>query len=185
MFVFHQYGTTIFNAWDTITLNVRTFSSSHFYRFISSWFRKTFTFSYNYNILRFLGLQVVLKSIIRAMAPLLQIGLLVLFAIVIFAIIGLEFYNDAFHYTCWSLKYRSEYQPVLEFIFLVHDNYVKCVYDCLNYCSSYGTAPSSAAVLTYFSVKERLSGGLYVKVRSRASILLVRYLELTSDRLTN
>lgn len=31
-----------------------------------------------------IGLQVVLKSIIKAMAPLLQIGLLVLFAIVIF-----------------------------------------------------------------------------------------------------
>lgn len=46
------------------------------------------------------GLQVVLKSIIRAMAPLLQIGLLVLFAIVIFAIIGLEFYNGAFHAAC-------------------------------------------------------------------------------------
>ena len=46
------------------------------------------------------GLQVVLKSIIRAMAPLLQIGLLVLFAIVIFAIIGLEFYHGAFHAAC-------------------------------------------------------------------------------------
>lgn len=49
------------------------------------------------------GLQVVLKSIIKAMAPLLQIGLLVLFAIVIFAIIGLEFYSGALHRTCYSL----------------------------------------------------------------------------------
>lgn len=48
------------------------------------------------------SLQVVLKSIIKAMAPLLQIGLLVLFAIVIFAIIGLEFYSGAFHWTCYS-----------------------------------------------------------------------------------
>ncbi|XP_074655928.1 voltage-dependent calcium channel type A subunit alpha-1-like [Tubulanus polymorphus] len=47
------------------------------------------------------SLQVVLKSIIRAMAPLLQIGLLVLFAIVIFAIIGLEFYEGNFHFTCF------------------------------------------------------------------------------------
>lgn len=39
-------------------------------------------------------------SIIKAMAPLLQIGLLVLFAIVIFAVIGLEFFSGAFHYTC-------------------------------------------------------------------------------------
>ncbi|XP_046399409.1 voltage-dependent calcium channel type A subunit alpha-1-like [Ischnura elegans] len=50
------------------------------------------------------SLQVVLKSIIKAMAPLLQIGLLVLFAIVIFAIIGLEFYAGALHKTCYSLE---------------------------------------------------------------------------------
>jgi len=49
------------------------------------------------------GLQVVLKAIIKAMAPLLQIGLLVLFAIVIFAIIGLEFYCGILHKTCYSL----------------------------------------------------------------------------------
>lgn len=48
------------------------------------------------------SLQVVLKSIIKAMAPLLQIGLLVLFAIVIFAIIGLEFYSGVLHNTCYS-----------------------------------------------------------------------------------
>ncbi|XP_053201741.1 voltage-dependent calcium channel type A subunit alpha-1-like isoform X3 [Panonychus citri] len=50
------------------------------------------------------SLQVVLKSIIKAMAPLLQIGLLVLFAIVIFAIIGLEFYSGSLHHTCVSLE---------------------------------------------------------------------------------
>lgn len=38
------------------------------------------------------------------MAPLLQIGLLVLFAIVIFAIIGLEFYAGVLHKTCYSLE---------------------------------------------------------------------------------
>lgn len=46
---------------------------------------------------------MVLKSIIKAMKPLLQIGLLVLFAILIFAIIGLEFYSGALHRTCYSL----------------------------------------------------------------------------------
>lgn len=51
-----------------------------------------------------IGLQVVLFSILKAMAPLLQIGLLVLFAIVIFAIIGLEFYSGAMHNTCWDLE---------------------------------------------------------------------------------
>ena len=47
------------------------------------------------------GLQVVLKSILKAMAPLAQIALLVLFAIVIFAIIGLEFFSGAFHFACY------------------------------------------------------------------------------------
>ncbi|CAF3063576.1 unnamed protein product, partial [Rotaria sp. Silwood2] len=47
------------------------------------------------------SLQVVLKSILKAMAPLFQIALLVLFAIVIFAIIGLELYSGVFHTTCF------------------------------------------------------------------------------------
>ncbi|KAH9397655.1 hypothetical protein TYRP_003978, partial [Tyrophagus putrescentiae] len=54
------------------------------------------------------SLQVVLKSIIKAMAPLLQIGLLVLFAIVIFAIIGLDFYEGALHKACFSLPDKVE-----------------------------------------------------------------------------
>ncbi|XP_015500017.1 voltage-dependent N-type calcium channel subunit alpha-1B [Parus major] len=48
------------------------------------------------------SLQVVLKSIMKAMVPLLQIGLLLFFAIVMFAIIGLEFYMGKFHKTCFS-----------------------------------------------------------------------------------
>ncbi|XP_068778858.1 voltage-dependent P/Q-type calcium channel subunit alpha-1A isoform X2 [Struthio camelus] len=49
------------------------------------------------------SLQVVLKSIMKAMIPLLQIGLLLFFAILIFAIIGLEFYMGKFHTTCFDL----------------------------------------------------------------------------------
>ncbi|XP_041825615.1 voltage-dependent N-type calcium channel subunit alpha-1B [Melanotaenia boesemani] len=48
------------------------------------------------------SLQVVLKSIMKAMVPLLQIGLLLFFAIVMFAIIGVEFYIGKFHYTCFK-----------------------------------------------------------------------------------
>ncbi|CAH1786622.1 unnamed protein product [Owenia fusiformis] len=59
------------------------------------------------------SLQVVLKSIIRAMAPLLQIGLLVLFAIIIFAIVGLEFYSGVFHTTCYTTGNGKEAVPVL------------------------------------------------------------------------
>lgn len=46
------------------------------------------------------------------MAPLLQIGLLVLFAIVIFAIIGLEFYSGALHRSCYSLEDICKYHLV-------------------------------------------------------------------------
>ncbi|KAI4789149.1 hypothetical protein KUCAC02_035418 [Chaenocephalus aceratus] len=46
------------------------------------------------------SLQIVLKSIMKAMVPLLQIGLLLFFAILMFAIIGLEFYSGKLHYTC-------------------------------------------------------------------------------------
>ncbi|XP_023674747.2 voltage-dependent R-type calcium channel subunit alpha-1E-like isoform X1 [Paramormyrops kingsleyae] len=46
------------------------------------------------------SLQIVLKSIIKAMVPLLQIGLLLFFAILMFAIIGLEFYSGKLHHTC-------------------------------------------------------------------------------------
>ncbi|CAF3010742.1 unnamed protein product [Rotaria socialis] len=58
------------------------------------------------------SLQVVLKSILKAMAPLFQIALLVLFAIIIFAIIGLELYSGVFHTTCFyanrTVMYKGE-----------------------------------------------------------------------------
>uniref|UniRef100_A0A8C1XL24 Calcium channel, voltage-dependent, R type, alpha 1E subunit a n=1 Tax=Cyprinus carpio TaxID=7962 RepID=A0A8C1XL24_CYPCA len=46
------------------------------------------------------SLQIVLKSIMKAMVPLLQIGLLLFFAILMFAIIGLEFYSGKLHKRC-------------------------------------------------------------------------------------
>ncbi|XP_039530208.1 calcium channel, voltage-dependent, P/Q type, alpha 1A subunit, b isoform X5 [Pimephales promelas] len=48
------------------------------------------------------SLQVVLKSIMKAMIPLLQIGVLLFVAILMFAIIGLEFYMGKFHETCYD-----------------------------------------------------------------------------------
>jgi len=45
------------------------------------------------------------------MAPLLQIGLLVLFAILMFAIIGLEFLNGAFHQACKRLDTGKQALP--------------------------------------------------------------------------
>ena len=65
---------------------------------------KMFKNKVKYYNFHFSGLQVVLKSIFKALAPLMQIGLLVSFAILIFAIIGLEFYTGALHKTCYSIS---------------------------------------------------------------------------------
>ncbi|XP_069595187.1 voltage-dependent L-type calcium channel subunit alpha-1S isoform X2 [Ranitomeya imitator] len=47
------------------------------------------------------SLQVVLNSIIKAMVPLLHIGLLVLFMIIIYAIVGKELFSGKMHKTCY------------------------------------------------------------------------------------
>nr|XP_017212916.2 voltage-dependent R-type calcium channel subunit alpha-1E isoform X4 [Danio rerio] len=54
------------------------------------------------------SLQIVLKSIMKAMVPLLQIGLLLFFAILMFAIIGLEFYSGKLHKQCEPVGKDSE-----------------------------------------------------------------------------
>nr|XP_060464044.1 voltage-dependent N-type calcium channel subunit alpha-1B isoform X7 [Panthera onca] len=59
------------------------------------------------------SLQVVLKSIMKAMVPLLQIGLLLFFAILMFAIIGLEFYMGKFHKACFPNS--TDPEPVGDF----------------------------------------------------------------------
>uniref|UniRef100_A0A8C4NVX2 Voltage-dependent N-type calcium channel subunit alpha n=1 Tax=Dicentrarchus labrax TaxID=13489 RepID=A0A8C4NVX2_DICLA len=60
------------------------------------------------------SLQVVLKSIMKAMVPLLQIGLLLFFAIVMFAIIGVEFYMGKFHTTCFRIDTAADWPCGLE-----------------------------------------------------------------------
>ncbi|XP_057298022.1 voltage-dependent L-type calcium channel subunit alpha-1S-like isoform X2 [Hydractinia symbiolongicarpus] len=65
------------------------------------------------------SLQVLMKSLIRAMVPLLQILLLVLFVIIIYSIVGLELLRGRYHYTCFSNetgqlilpKYSSKPRP--------------------------------------------------------------------------
>ena len=49
------------------------------------------------------GLQIVLNSIMKAMVPLLHIGMLVMFVIIIYAIIGLELFIGRMHKTCYYL----------------------------------------------------------------------------------
>ena len=56
----------------------------------------------------FSGLQVVMSAIGKAIGPLVNIALLLLFAIIIFAIIGLEFYAGALNKTCYDLSDLSK-----------------------------------------------------------------------------
>ena len=55
------------------------------------------------------GLQVVMTSIGKAIGPLSNIALLLLFAVIIFAIIGLEFYSGALNRTCYDAADLSKY----------------------------------------------------------------------------
>ena len=55
-----------------------------------------------------LGLQVVISAILKAIGPLVNIALLLLFAIIIFAIVGLEFYAGALNSTCYDITDLSK-----------------------------------------------------------------------------
>eukprot|EP00794_Sanderia_malayensis_P016019 gene16019-17636_t len=59
------------------------------------------------------SLQVVMTSVVRAMLPLLQVLFLVVFVIIIYAIIGLEFLKGRFHFACYSSKLKEWKSPVL------------------------------------------------------------------------
>ena len=62
------------------------------------------------------GLQVVMSSIAKAIGPLVNIALLLLFAIIIFAIVGLEFYSGALNKTCYDIRNLGKYKMLIELI---------------------------------------------------------------------
>uniref|UniRef100_A0AAQ5YR40 Voltage-dependent L-type calcium channel subunit alpha n=1 Tax=Amphiprion ocellaris TaxID=80972 RepID=A0AAQ5YR40_AMPOC len=57
------------------------------------------------------SLQIVLNSIMKAMVPLLHIGMLVMFVIIIYAIIGLELFIGRMHKTCYFISLMVEDDP--------------------------------------------------------------------------
>ena len=69
------------------------------------------------------SLQVVLSSILKAMAPLMNIALLVFFCIVIFAIIGLEFYSGIFHATCFNITSMGSCQNSSNYLKFLNKNF--------------------------------------------------------------
>jgi voltage-dependent calcium channel N type alpha-1B len=52
-----------------------------------------------------------MSSIAKAIGPLVNIALLLFFAVLIFAIIGLEFYAGALNKTCYSLDNLGKWGP--------------------------------------------------------------------------
>lgn len=93
------------SKWNPIQI---PFEAFNFVQFCSISHEVLSTVIHFISVCTFAGLQVVLFSILKAMAPLLQIALLVLFAIIIFAIIGLEFYSGALHNSCYSVENRCK-----------------------------------------------------------------------------
>uniref|UniRef100_A0A8C5FW38 Voltage-dependent L-type calcium channel subunit alpha n=1 Tax=Gadus morhua TaxID=8049 RepID=A0A8C5FW38_GADMO len=57
------------------------------------------------------SLQIVLNSIMKAMVPLLHIGMLVMFVIIIYAIIGLELFIGRMHKSCYYLELMLDDDP--------------------------------------------------------------------------
>uniref|UniRef100_A0A3Q2D7H6 Voltage-dependent L-type calcium channel subunit alpha n=1 Tax=Cyprinodon variegatus TaxID=28743 RepID=A0A3Q2D7H6_CYPVA len=57
------------------------------------------------------SLQIVLNSIMKAMVPLLHIGMLVMFVIIIYAIVGLELFLGRMHKTCFDTSLMVEDDP--------------------------------------------------------------------------
>ncbi|KAL1270173.1 hypothetical protein QQF64_032462, partial [Cirrhinus molitorella] len=82
-------------------------------------------------------LQIVLKSIMKAMVPLLQIGLLLFFAILMFAIIGLEFYSGKLHKICVAFANitDSERKDSSEIEFPCGAKSCPLTYECTGYWS--------------------------------------------------
>ena len=71
------------------------------------------------------GLQIVINAILMALIPLINIMLLVMFVIIIYAIIGLELFSGIFHKTCfdnitskWNeISYCCVFLLILLFVF--------------------------------------------------------------------
>ena len=85
------------------------------------------------------SLQVVLNSILKAMIPLMHIGVLLVFVILIYAIIGLEMFCGALHKACYHkltgarLKTNTLWSSTFPLITRTHTlRYLHIVHDCLS-----------------------------------------------------
>ena len=96
------------------------------------------------------GLQVVMSSIAKAIGPLANIALLLLFAVIIFAIVGLEFYAGALNRTCYSLDDLGKKSTCTHYI-------VKAVPPILRNEGVINRSKRATSVLKYYSSFDRCS----------------------------
>uniref|UniRef100_A0A3P9B608 Calcium voltage-gated channel subunit alpha1 E n=1 Tax=Maylandia zebra TaxID=106582 RepID=A0A3P9B608_9CICH len=102
-FVFHK-GSYLRNGWNVmdfiVVLSILAAAGAHMNISVDLRTLRAVRVLRPLKLVSGIPLQIVLKSIMKAMVPLLQIGLLLFFAILMFAIIGLEFYSGKLHYSC-------------------------------------------------------------------------------------
>ena len=70
----------------------------------------------------------MLNSILKAMIPLLNIALLVLFVIIIYAIIGLELFSGALRFTCYNNETRKLSTFCINYSYSLHE---RAAYFCV------------------------------------------------------
>uniref|UniRef100_A0A3Q2W312 Calcium voltage-gated channel subunit alpha1 E n=1 Tax=Haplochromis burtoni TaxID=8153 RepID=A0A3Q2W312_HAPBU len=99
-FVFHK-GSYLRNGWNVmdfiVVLSILAAAGAHMNISVDLRTLRAVRVLRPLKLVSGIPLQIVLKSIMKAMVPLLQIGLLLFFAILMFAIIGLEFYSGKLH----------------------------------------------------------------------------------------
>uniref|UniRef100_A0A3P9KUF1 Calcium voltage-gated channel subunit alpha1 E n=1 Tax=Oryzias latipes TaxID=8090 RepID=A0A3P9KUF1_ORYLA len=111
-FVFHK-GSYLRNGWNVmdfiVVLSILAAAGAHLNISVDLRTLRAVRVLRPLKLVSGIPLQIVLKSIMKAMVPLLQIGLLLFFAILMFAIIGLEFYSGKLHKTNETVD-SSEYE---------------------------------------------------------------------------
>ncbi|KFQ61388.1 Voltage-dependent R-type calcium channel subunit alpha-1E, partial [Pelecanus crispus] len=105
-FVFHK-GSYLRNGWNVMDFivvlsGILATAGTHFNTHVDLRTLRAVRVLRPLKLVSGIPMQIVLKSIMKAMVPLLQIGLLLFFAILMFAIIGLEFYSGKLHRACYT-----------------------------------------------------------------------------------
>ena len=89
---------------------------------------------------------MVMNSIFRAMVPLLHIGLLVCFVIIIYSIVGLELFMGVLHHTCRNVTTRK--------LLLCYYIYILFVSPLVRIAANGKTTPLAVGCIFYCGLRE-------------------------------